>query len=109
MIGKRFSILALIVIMTMLLASCGGGEATPTTQAPAEAPTAATAESPTAMTGEAPTAMTVETPTQASMVGETPTEVMTGTTPAAGGAMTGTTMTKDVAPPVPNPNKTYSG
>lgn len=86
MIGKRFSILSLIVIMTMLLASCGGGEATPTTQAPAESPTAMAGESPTAMAGETPSAMAGETPTEAMMAGGTP--AASGDKPYAGKTVT---------------------
>src|SRR5262245_15247391 len=77
MLGKRFSILVLLVIVSMMLASCGG-EATPTTQpaAPTDTPAAA---APTAAPTEAAAAAT-DTPAEAA--------APTNTT-AAGGASGG--------------------
>src|SRR5215213_7702157 len=63
---KGFSLAALLLLASLILAACGGGANTqaPTAAAPAAAPTAASAEAPTAMAeptaaagAEAPTAM----------------------------------------------------
>jgi alpha-glucoside transport system substrate-binding protein len=75
MAKKWFNILALLVVLSLLLAACGGETPTATPEAAA---TAATADTPT-------TAAAAETPTEAAMAGETPT---TGT---AGGGTTGPT------------------
>jgi len=84
MTQKRFSILALLVILSMLLASCGGAADTPTT-APAAA-TNTTAPVAAATDTTAPAAATnttapvaADTPTQAAMAGETPTSGTGGT------------------------------
>lgn len=72
MAGRKFNLVILLVVLTMLLASCGA-EATPTPQPPAPTDTPAVA---------APTdtaVMAAETPT-AAMAGETPTAAMTSTT-----------------------------
>src|SRR5437870_3334234 len=60
MTGKRFNILALFVVFSLLLAACGGETPTATPQAPAANPTdtpAAAAETPTTATAETPTTM----------------------------------------------------
>src|SRR3954470_18338110 len=76
--GTRFSILALLMVFSLLLASCGGESptATPQAAAPTEAATAAAvADTPTtAAAADTPTtAAAAETPTEATMAGETPT------------------------------------
>lgn len=104
MTGKRFSIIALVIMLSMLLASCGGAADTPTTApaAPTNTTAAAAAPTDTAAAAAAPTNTTAAaaeaTPTEAAAAGATAT---TGTG--------GTTMSKDQAPAVPNPNKSYSG
>ena len=102
MTKKWFSILAMLVITSMILVACGG-DATPTTApvAPTNT-TAAAAGAPTATTAAAAPTDTISaaapTNTTAVTTGETPT-VMSGTN----------AMSPDKAPPVPNPNKSYSG
>ncbi|HEY0069446.1 MAG TPA: ABC transporter substrate-binding protein [Chloroflexia bacterium] len=78
MLRKRFAILAILVIMSMVMAACGGPAATPvpptaTTGAVVEATNTTDAEAPTATTAaEAPTATTA-------------TEAATATTGTSGG------------------------
>jgi trehalose/maltose transport system substrate-binding protein len=96
MIGKRFSIFALFVIVSLLIASCGA-EATPTS-APAP-PTATTAPVAAPTDTTAPAAAPTDTTAPAAAPTDTtaPAAAATNTTaPAAGG------MTKDNPPPVAN-------
>ncbi|MEA2575736.1 MAG: hypothetical protein QOH93_3034, partial [Chloroflexia bacterium] len=69
MLQKRFATLAILVIMSMLLASCGGGTATPVpataTNAPAAAATDTTAPEAQATDTTAPEAATATTPAKA--------------------------------------------
>jgi trehalose/maltose transport system substrate-binding protein len=96
MIGKRFSIFALLVIVSLLIASCGA-EATPTsapappteTTAPVAAPTDTTAPAAAPTDTTAPAAAATDTTAPAAAATNT-------TAPAAGG------MTKDNPPPVAN-------
>jgi trehalose/maltose transport system substrate-binding protein len=96
MIGKRFSIFALFVIVSLLIASCGA-EATPTsapappteTTAPVAAPTDTTAPAAAPTDTTAPAAAATDTTAPAAAATNT-------TAPAAGG------MTKDNPPPVAN-------
>jgi multiple sugar transport system substrate-binding protein len=74
---------ALLVICSMILSACGGTDATPTTGAGA-APTNTTAAPAAADTPT--TAMAAPTNTTAAGAVMTPTQAMTGTTPAAGGS-----------------------
>jgi trehalose/maltose transport system substrate-binding protein len=90
--GKLFSIMSALVVLTMVLAACGPQAAAPT---PTTAP-AAEATPTEAMAAEA-------TPTEAMAAEATPTEAMAAETPSTGG------MTKEQAPPVPNPTRQYEG
>lgn len=107
MTGKRLIIPATLVVLSMVLASCGGVADTPTTGTGATAgdtpttgagvtaldtPTTMAVETPSAMAAESPTTMMGETPT--TMMGVTST-VMMGETPSAGGVMTNSTPTTD--------------
>lgn len=86
MARKRFSVLALLVIATMLLASCGGNAAPTATvpaAAPTTAPTAAQAEPTNTEAAAAPTTAPTAAATTAAG-GETPT-TMAGQTPSTGG------------------------
>jgi trehalose/maltose transport system substrate-binding protein len=96
MIGKRFSIFALFVIVSLLIASCGA-EATPTSApAPPTEPTAPVA-APTDTTAPAAAPTDTTAPAAAATDTTAPAAAATNTTaPAAGG------MTKDNPPPVAN-------
>jgi len=99
MAKKRFSIFALVVVMSMLLASCGGAADTPTT-APAAAtnttaPAAAAPTNTTAPAAAAPTATTVVTSSAAvkdTLTGEDFSKVGPELVNALKGQYTGTTV-----------------
>lgn len=62
---RSLSILALVSLLAMLLAACGGGTAVQPTAAPPEPTAAPPTEAPTAAPTEAPTAAATEAPTAA--------------------------------------------
>ncbi|HEX9014739.1 MAG TPA: extracellular solute-binding protein, partial [Chloroflexota bacterium] len=117
MFGKRFSILAVLVVLTLLLASCGGSAATPTT-APPSGGTVAPSGGVTNTVAPSGAVTNTVAPSAAATDTVAPSSAVTNTV-APSGAMTGTTGTganigpvpssPDQAPPVPNATKQYSG
>lgn len=65
--NRLFSLLGVIVALSMVLAACAAPTAAPTTAAPTEAPTVATTEAPTNTPTEAPTA-TATTPANPDLI-----------------------------------------
>jgi len=96
MIGKRFSLFALLVIVSLLIASCGA-EATPTTAPAPPTETTAPVAAPTDTTAPAAAPTDTTAPAAAPTDTTAPAAAATNTSaPAAGG------MTKDNPPPVAN-------
>src|SRR5690242_19867197 len=106
MTSKRFSgLLALLVILSLVLTACGGDTATAT---PPPAPPTDTAAPAAATNTTAPVAPAATDTAAAPAAGATDTPAaMAAPTDTAAASASG--MTKDKAPAVPNPNKSYSG
>ncbi|MDQ3930375.1 MAG: ABC transporter substrate-binding protein [Chloroflexota bacterium] len=73
MLRKRFALLAILVIMTMVLASCGGGNPTPVPATATTGPAAAATDTTAPAAEPTDTAAAEPTETEA-MAGETPTQ-----------------------------------
>ncbi len=110
MTGKRFSIFALFVVLSMLVASCGADATATVAPAPTTAPVAAATATTAPAAADTPTAMmAADTPTAAMAAPTATTAAMAGETPTAAMAMTGTTGTMDWSKIGPEIADAYAG